>query len=437
MRHSSTQPTNKTAARGVSRIMTTSMADTTDLKLPEALCRAIEGCAAESDQLADIPADLHDDLRDAGAFRLLTPREYGGSEMPLPAALSVYERIGRINGSVGLLVWNANFGFIGAMLDAAGAGKIWKNGVEPVFANSGIPGTAVRVDGGFLITGQWKIVTGIKHADWLVVVGVIAADGLGAPEVRLFAIPTDQLDVRDTWDVTGMRATGSHDVVGDAIFVPTELSASLDSASRFDRPLYRGFIPTLVFAGCSAVTLGVAARMVDETVAVVRRKGAMGGGFVAEAARTQYLIAKAHASLDAARLLLQSAAAVIQRAGEQGMAVTIDQRADYRAAMTHAADVSRDVLVNMYQLAGSTALYRSNPVERLFRDGMAGLSTPINQRCSWRRPDGSAWGWTRLAVVLGRGTKKGAPVSGCPLSRYLGQRPLPMVDVTVPTVACC
>lgn len=347
------------------------------LDLPELLRPSIETNAAQGDQDGDIPVSLHTELRDAGAFRLLTPREFGGSETPLPTVLSVYERFGRIDGSVGLQVWNANFGFVGAILDDEGNESIWKDGTEPVFANSGIPCTAERTDGGYRVTGNWKIVTGIRQADWFIAVGAVVADGQpqitasGTPDIRVFAIATDQVDIQGTWDVTGMRATGSRNVVGDAVFVPSDLTAPLDAPARIDRPLYRGFLPALVFAGCSAVTLGVTARVIDETVTLVRTKPAIVGGVVADASRVHYLIAKAQASIDAAWLLLLSAATEIHEAGERDAMVTIEQRAALRAAMTYAADVSREALVNMYQVAGSSALYRSNPIERFFRDGMA------------------------------------------------------------------
>ena len=93
--------------------------------LPVILAPTIAAALDEADSQAEIPQRLHSQLRDAGAFRMLTPREYGGSETPLTELLEVYERFGHIDASTGLLVWNANFGFIAALLSEAGAQRIW------------------------------------------------------------------------------------------------------------------------------------------------------------------------------------------------------------------------------------------------------------------------------------------------------------------------
>src|SRR6202045_658801 len=107
------------------------------LELPSLLRPSIEAAIAESEIRGDIPATLHAELRDAGAFRLLTPSEFGGSETPLTDVLRIYEGFGRIDASVGLLVWNANYGFTGALLSESGAAQIWGDGAEPPLANSG------------------------------------------------------------------------------------------------------------------------------------------------------------------------------------------------------------------------------------------------------------------------------------------------------------
>src|SRR5690242_878861 len=138
--------------------MNVTIIDTTSVvptDLPARLRPAIEAARDEIDQRAELSDELRATLRDAGAFRLMTPREYGGSEAPLTEMLQIYEGFGRIDASVGLLVWNANFGFIGALLSEAGAARIWSGEREPILANSAMPGMAEKVDGGYSLTGQW------------------------------------------------------------------------------------------------------------------------------------------------------------------------------------------------------------------------------------------------------------------------------------------
>src|SRR6202045_977007 len=350
------------------------------LELPSLLRPSIVAAIAESEIRGDIPATLHAELRDAGAFRLLAPREFGGSETPLTDVLRIYENFGRIDASVGLLVWNANDGLMGALLSASGAAQIWRDGAEPTLATSGMPGAAVPVDGGYRLSGHWKIVSGIHAADWFIAVGVVTENGqpritqAGAPDIRLCAVHRDQLKVDDTWNVSGMRGTGSNDVLVEDAFIPTDLvTPSLDTPARIDRKLYRGYFPALVFPGCTAVVIGVAQSALDEMVKLASGKKAFAGGTIAEAARTQYTLAKSETALHAARLLLLSAAESLQTTAECRETVTLEQRALLPAARTHAAQVSRQALVAMYEIASSSALSRGNPIERYFRDGMAAL----------------------------------------------------------------
>jgi alkylation response protein AidB-like acyl-CoA dehydrogenase len=347
------------------------------LDLPSVLATSISEAAEHMDSSRDIPATLLSDLRNAGAFSLFTPRELGGFEAPLTTVLKVYEGFGRLDASVAWIVWNSNFGFLAALLSDDGVERIWTDGARPVFANSGMPGVATPVDGGYHVSGHWKIVSGINSADWLVVVAAITADGVprltdaGGADVRLFLLRPDQLSVRDTWHVSGMRGSGSNDVVVDDALVPADLVASLDLPARIQRPLYQGFVPALVFPGSTAIALGIAQSAIDEAVRLATTKKAPGGGALAGLARVQATIARADADVAAARLLLLSCADVMDTAVDTE--VTIEQRAALRGAMSHGARVCRDALVAMYELGSSSSLYQSNTLERLFRDGMVAL----------------------------------------------------------------
>ncbi|WP_127506423.1 acyl-CoA dehydrogenase family protein [Actinoplanes solisilvae] len=327
--------------------------------IPEQLAPLIRSAAGEMERLRDVPESLMSELAEAGAFSLFTPRELGGYEVPLATAVDVYERFGRLDVSVGWVVWNGNWGFVGALLGEPGTNQIWKAG-HPVFANAAQPATAVSVPGGYRVSGDWKLVTGVRNADWVITVAMVE----GLPGPALFAIPRDQVTVHDTWRSSGLRGSGSNRVTVTDVFVPADLVGH-DTRVRVDRPLYRGHIPALVFPGSAAVVLGAARGAVEETMDLIGDKR--------ELPRVQSVIAQSEASVTAARLLVLSAAEAMDLAHERDEPVTMVQRADLRAAIAHAGKISRQVLTDMYVLGSSASTAEGSPVERLFRDGLVAL----------------------------------------------------------------
>ncbi|WP_027940565.1 acyl-CoA dehydrogenase family protein [Amycolatopsis taiwanensis] len=357
--------------------------ETQALALPTLLRGMIEAVREEAGRTGRLPDHLIAELRDAGAFSLFTPAEYGGLEVSLTTALTVYERFGRIDPATAWIVWNANFGFTAAMLGEEGAAKIWTGGREPVLANGGQPGTAVPVDGGYRLSGRWPIVSGIEAAEWFVPLGVVMDGEQPAmtdcgPEARLFHVHRDQLEIERTWDVSGMRATGSHGVVVTGAFVPAELTARIDLPLRLDRPTYRRNPILLVFAGCTAVALGTVEQAIDELVALAPGKATAFGGPLAAQPRVPELLARHETAVRAARLFLFDVARRIDEAAERNAPITLELHADLHSAMAHAAAVGREALVAVYQLAGSASLYLGSPIERLHRDGMVALQH-VNQ----------------------------------------------------------
>ncbi|OLT16443.1 acyl-CoA dehydrogenase [Pseudonocardia sp. CNS-139] len=356
-------------------------ADRLDVDALVARLRApIETTRDEAELTCRPPDALVTALRDAGALDLLTPRALGGAQCSHTTVLRVYEELGRIDASAAWIVWNANFGFVGALLGTAGRARIWGTGRRPVFANSGSPGTAVPVEDGLLVSGHWKIVSGIDAADWFFALAVVTdgdrprLDPDGGPDVRIVVLGRDQVTVKDTWDVSGLRGSGSNDVVADRAPVPADLALGLLEPPRIAEFPYTGFVPALVFPGCTAVVLGVAQAAVDEVVRIAAtRTTAPTRTPLAEQTHAQSVIGRSESALAAARLLLRSAAAGLDRTSAAGEPVTAAQRAALRAAMSHAATVSREVLLAMYELGSSASVYRGNPLERLFRDGMVAL----------------------------------------------------------------
>jgi alkylation response protein AidB-like acyl-CoA dehydrogenase len=338
----------------------------------------MRAAADEIESSADIPEKLYEELREAGAFRLLTPREYGGFEVPLTTVMKVYEEFGRIDASVAWIVWNANFGFMAALLPETGAARLWEGG-EPAFANSGMPGRAERCEGGFRVSGRWRMVSGANRAQWVCLVATVvegdktAITEAGTPDYRSFMVHRSALQVLNAWDVSGMRGTGSNDIVVDSVVVPDDLVARIGQPARIDRPLYRGYLHSLVLPGCTAIALGVAQAAMDALARLAAGKKDVPGRTLSESARTRIAFARSESALRAARLLLYDVLQELEAAATSGDDVTAGQTNDLLAAMAHVADVCREVLVTVYTLGSSSSIYRGNALERLFRDGMVAL----------------------------------------------------------------
>lgn len=346
-----------------------------------ALRNDIEAHRTAADEQRRLPQELAETLRDAGAFRLSTPRERGGLELSLTQSLELYEAFGRIDGPAAWNIWNGNVGFCAAMLTDEAADRLWSEG-DPIIANSARPaGTATIVSGGYVLSGRWDIVSAIDIADWVALFGLVReGEGLRmtahSPDVRVFFLPSADVEIVDTWHTSGMRGTGSKTVVATTAFVPDDLAISPFAPARIDRPLYRIPAFTIASVGSAPIVIGIAQAALDEMVQLARTKGAETGQTLAQRPQVQAQIGSAQMALDAARLLLHDAAA-IDAAAAAGRPVTELLRARMRAAMSHAASVGRDVLGACQLMASSSAIYVTNPIERLVRDGMVALQHMI------------------------------------------------------------
>jgi alkylation response protein AidB-like acyl-CoA dehydrogenase len=343
--------------------------------LAESVRPSIVAHREAADRLRRLPAELTEILRDAGAFRLSTPVERDGFELPLAPQVEIYEALGRIDGPVAWNIWNGNIGFAAALLDEGAADRIWTGDRDPIIANSArVAGAGAPVEGGFELSGRWDMVSAIDIADWVALFAMVM-DGDGprmtptGPDVRVFFVPAADVEVLDTWHTTGMRGTGSKTVVVDATFVSEGLAISPFSRARIDRPLFRVPAFTIASIGVAPIVIGIAQALVDEIVRIAPTKGTDDGRPLAERAHAQSQIASAQMALDAARLLLGDAAATIDAAAAADEDVSELLRARLRAAMSHAASVGREILSTGQLLASSSAVYTDNRIEHLVRDG--------------------------------------------------------------------
>jgi alkylation response protein AidB-like acyl-CoA dehydrogenase len=318
-----------------------------------------------------LPPDLAAAIAQAGLFRMLVPARLGGGEVEPASMVAAIEAVSAADGSAGwCLMIGATSGLLAARLPAPFDEEIYG---DPLVITGGVfapRGRARRVDGGYRVTGRWPFTSGCQHCAWLM--GGCVVEGADLPEMMLF--PADDVRIVDTWSVSGLRGTGSHDMVVDDVFVPAGRHAGLLRSSRREPgALYAMPVFGMLATGIAAVALGIGRAAIDELAALAVAKVATGHSRrLAERSGIQAEVARAEASLRSARAFLLDALAgawaAATAAAEGGEPVGLRDRALLRVACTNAATSAAAVTTAMYTAGGGTAIYDGSPLQRCFRD---------------------------------------------------------------------
>ncbi len=329
--------------------------------------------ADETERRRQLPDELVARLRDSGLLRAGAPLEVEGLELSPGRALSCAEEIARGDASTGWCVSIAiTSSLLAAYLPAEGRAELFGGG-DGIAAGVWAPrGRARRVNGGVLVSGRWAFCSGIDHSDLLFAGCFVEADDNASserPMPSVVAIPKQDLEVRDTWRTLGLRGTGSHDAVADQVLVPASRVFSLFDGPVVDRPLYRFPIFGFFALSIAAAALGNARAAIEELVELAAGKVGQGSSrTLAERSATQASVARAEASLRAARALCSESIEASWQAAQGDQPVPTPLRNELRLAATHAVRTSAEVVRSMYDLGGGTAIYDDSPLQRRFRD---------------------------------------------------------------------
>ena len=333
--------------------------------------------ALEAERGRRLPRPLVEAIAEAGLFRMLVPRELGGGEATPAQLIDAVEALAHGDGAAGwCLAVAATSGMLAAYLPEEGADEVFG---EPSGIAGGVfapKGRAVAEADGLRASGRWQFASGCEHCDWLMGGCLVERDGelekleSGAPDIRLLLFPAREVTIVDTWNVAGLRGTGSHDIEVADRLVPPERSASLISDSpRAPGPLYAFPVFGLLALSIAAVGLGIARAAVAELLAVAGVRTPTGGKrTLAERPEAQARVARAQASLSAGRALIDEKGGAAWSAATESGEVPAAMRAGLRLAATHAIGAARDVTVAMYELGGGAAVYDTNPLQRQLRD---------------------------------------------------------------------
>lgn len=333
--------------------------------------------SAEIEENRTLPTDIVDLIRPTGAFSQYVPLQLGGPQVDAWESLQVIEEFGYHDGAVGWCVMiGSTTSLISSWLPNEHATAVFGDprSVAGGFAAPG--GRATPVDGGLRVTGRWQWGSGTRHADWI---GggciVVDEDGQRAPRGDGLAMPfvffdRDDVELIDTWDVSGLAGTGSGDYAVTDVFVPEGRWAQIGfDQPLLNHPLSRFSFFGLLASGVAACTMGIARRSIDELITLAETKRPQGSRkALRERAPVQADTARAEAQLRSAWALMHEATADAWSTALADETPSVEQRRMLRLAATHATQTAAEVVELMYKAAGGAAVYRTSPLQRCFRD---------------------------------------------------------------------
>jgi alkylation response protein AidB-like acyl-CoA dehydrogenase len=347
------------------------------LKAIDEMTPSVEAMRQWIDHNRRLPTALVSVMSDAKLFSLWLPIEFDGPELDLVGTARVIEAAARADGAMG---WCAGIGTsysrFAAFLPSSTAQQLFTQDRAIIAGTLPPMGRAVVVRGGYRVSGRWTFASGIQHAQWCVGGCMVISDGSprldadGVPETRTAFFPIGSVEVVDTWDVGGLRGTGSHDFEATDIFVPDEftvagLGVMPTCAGAFYRiPPHTAF-PVLI----SAVPLGIARTALEVFKAMAINKTPVGGTTILRDKPTvQAAVGRAEAILLSARAFLLETCEQIGEVVAEGEPLSTQHRALMRLAGAQVAAASKETVQTVYELGGGTSVYESSGIQRCFRD---------------------------------------------------------------------
>ncbi|SEM21428.1 MULTISPECIES: hydroxylase [Rhodococcus] len=358
----------------------------------EQFAEEIRAEGVEGDRLMRLTDTSAKRLRESGAIRMLQPKQHGGLEVhPREFAETVMSiaamdgAAGWVTGIVGVHPWELAFA------DPKVQEEIWGADQDTWVASPYAPmGVAKAVDGGYVLNGRWSFSSGTDHCQWAFL-GALLGDENGAPvmpPVPLHVIlpRSDYQIVADSWDVIGLRGTGSKDLIVKDAFIPsyrTMLASEVMDGTAVKKAgrtetLYNMPFSCMFPLGITSAVVGIAEGALACHIAAQKDRVAITGTKIKEDPYVLYAIGEAAAEIAASRAALLETVDRFWDMTEAGKEIDFEARAIGRRTQTAAAWRAVRAVDEIFARSGGGALHYKFPMQRFFRDAHAGIAHAIH-----------------------------------------------------------
>ena len=314
-----------------------------------------------------IPQDVIDAMVDLGLFRLLVPRSVGGLEVDYLDYLAITQAVATADGSTAWCFNQNNIlGTMASLMPEPLAQEIWSDSRSILCNGPPAHSEFKQVDGGYSVSGRWNFSSGSRHATW-----AVGLERIADPNALTCIIPKGEFTFIDTWQVNGLKGTGSFSFEAKDVFVPSSRVYVELQTPREDGPLY--LIPRSLFfgSGFGMVALGVARSALDAAIEIATRKKPQEQTLLRDQPAIQRIIGQAEATWGAANAFLNEKAAKLWEKALADHELPLEHRMELRLASSHAIRQGAQVTDMAYSVFGSSAIFESVPIQRKFQDSHA------------------------------------------------------------------
>jgi 3-hydroxy-9,10-secoandrosta-1,3,5(10)-triene-9,17-dione monooxygenase len=340
--------------------------------------------ASKTEDMRRLPTETERDLHEAGLFRILQPKRVGGAEFDYVALVDCADAIGQADASA---AWNfANLSshhWMLAMYDKRAQDLVWNKDANALIASSFIfpAGRARKVDGGYVLSGSWPFSSGVDSCEWNMLASVVSsddeADGI---EYRVFLLNRSDYTIKDTWNATGLRGTGSNDVEVNDAFVAEPMTIGVHELAGGPTPgsavnpnaLYTLPVFSLFPFVLSGVALGNAQACLDDYIELARhRASTYNRAKLGDLQSTQIKIAEASSKIDAARLIMRSTCIAVMADARRGDVPDTAAKTRMRRDGAFSVNLCTEAVSLLFAASGARGLATSGALQRQFRDAHA------------------------------------------------------------------
>ena len=346
--------------------------------------------ARRAQQERKIPVETVREMNEAGLFRVLQPKRWGGYEMDPQVFFQVQHALAEacmstawIYGVIAVHNWQI------ALFDLQAQDDVWKDDTSVLIASSYMPvGKVTPVEGGYQFSGRWAFSSGCDHCDWVFLGGIVPPDETSkTPYFRTFLVPRTDFEVVDTWHTFGLQGTGSNDIVVKDAFVPrSRTHSNIDGflgtnpgPDSHTIPLYKIPFGQLFPRAVSSGAIGALQGAIDSYREIAgKRIGTNSGTRTAEDPHAQMAVARAQSIHDQLNLKLHANFDRLMADARKGEATDINLRVQYRYESAAVPEDCLNAVLELQKMCGGRAIFLDSPLQRFVLDILAGRAHVAN-----------------------------------------------------------